>query len=945
MDWLKSLQSFLPPERIKTKRVDVVAYAADAGFYYLIPKAVVQPVSEEEIKKLFAVSQQFNVPLVFRAGGTSLSGQSITDGILVDIGKHWRKAEPLDNAKLVRVQPGITGGMVNVYLKKYGKKIGPDPSSINAAMMGGILSNNSSGMCCGVVYNSYHTLKAIRFVLPDQSGYDTAVASDYDRFLLEQKLLCSRLTELRTKIFANEALLEKIRRKYKIKNTVGYGLNAFVDYEHPLDILSHLLIGAEGTLGFIAEAVMQTLPDLPCKAASMLYFRNIYEACSAIVPLRESGAEALELMDRASLRSVENIKGLPDFFKTLPEECAALLCEYQTETKEELQQKLAKSQQLLQQLSLLHPADFTTDDDIRNFYWKIRKGMIPSIGAVRQKGTTVMLEDIAFPVEHLADAVIDMQQLFKTHHYDDAIIFGHAKDGNLHFVITQLLDDDKEVQRYDAFIKALVEMVVKKYDGALKAEHGTGRNMAPFVEAEWGGDAYAIMKEIKQVIDPKNLLNPGVIINEDKDAHIHNLKTMPQVEEEVDKCIECGFCESHCPSRDITLTPRQRIQVRRQLKRYEKERSLVAYYELLAEYQYSGLDTCATDGLCQSECPVQINTGELVKRLRREQHGSFSNKMALFIAKRFAVAEGAVKGMIRAGKFMNVVFGRSFMFRLTTLIRRMIPSMPLWWNEIPAPPRKISNVSSQPQAVYFSSCIHRMMGNGKEKSSIQQTFLNVCKKAGIEMLLPDDIKGYCCGQPFSSKGYLKAGNYIEEKTIDALLNWSQNGKLPVICDFTSCTHTFLHNQTHLRPEYQKKFKQLKLMDSIVFLQEHVMPGLTVSKKKNNIVLHPSCAAVKLNLVNKMNEVAKACAAVVNTPKYSGCCGMAGDRGFLFPELTQSATAPELAEALSINADGYYSTAKTCEMALTHTGGKNYEHLIYLLDEVSEEQRADFSKPE
>ncbi|MCU0335835.1 MAG: FAD-binding oxidoreductase, partial [Chitinophagaceae bacterium] len=437
--------------------------------------------------------------------------------------------------------------------------------------------------------------------MPDGQLYDTARPDDYARFLQQQPALCHTLLSCRQALHSNTALHDKIRRKYRTKNTVGYSLNALLDYTHPLDIFAHLLIGAEGTLAFIAEATLLAIPDKPCKAAAMLYFPGIYEACSAIVPLKATGVEALELMDRASLRSVEHLPGLPAFFKDLPEGTAALLCEYQATDDENLQQLLAAATPLLATLPLLQPAAFTSVEKERSFYWKLRKGMFPSVGAVRQRGTTVILEDISVPVDRLADALLDLQALFTKYHYHNAIIFGHAKDGNIHFVITQLLDTAAEIQRYDHFMREVVALVLEKYDGALKGEHGTGRNMAPFVEAEWGGEAYAIMQQIKQATDPAGLLNPGVIINKSAQAHIEHLKDLPQVEEEVDKCIECGFCEINCPSRDLSMTPRRRIVARRALQRFRRQGDVQSERQLLAEYQYEALDTCATDGLCATD--------------------------------------------------------------------------------------------------------------------------------------------------------------------------------------------------------------------------------------------------------------------------------------------------------------------------------------------------------
>jgi len=933
MNIVSELQAFIPAKRLKTSLVERIAYAGDAGFYQLIPEAVVQPADEAEIAQLFAFSARTNIPLVFRAAGTSLSGQSITNGILVDIGKHWQKADVLEEGKTVRVQPGIIGARVNQQLQKFGRKIGPDPASINAAMMGGILSNNASGMCCGVTYNSYHTLKTIRFMLPNGNVYDTAYQEHYEKFEKQEPVLFEGLVQWRETIGGNQDVYEKIRGKYRMKNTVGYSLNAFVDYVHPLDIMAHLLIGAEGTLGFISSATLQTLPDLPYKAAAMLYFPGIYEACSAIEQLKQSGAEALELMDRSALRSVDQLPGLPEFFRDLPEGAAALLCEYQAEDKTSLDALLVQASSLCNSLPLLFKADFIVDEKIRQFFWKIRKGMFPSVGAVRQRGSTVILEDVAFPLPKLANAVLDLQQLFVEFGYHNAIIFGHAKEGNIHFVVTQLLNTPDEVARYDAFMRRVVALVLEKYGGSLKAEHGTGRNMAPFVEAEWGGVAYRIMQHLKATVDPMNLLNPGVIINADKEAHIKNLKQMPEVESEVDKCIECGFCEHHCPSKDVTLTPRQRIQVRRHLKQMQAAGDTGNYNKLLFEYQYAGLDTCATDGLCQVDCPVSINTGDLVKRLRHEQHGSTANGIANFVAQHFSKAEWMVRFAIGTGIGMNRIFGNRFMEKFTDAIRVVMPSMPRWWNELEMPPQKISHSPSRPLVVYLSACIQRMMGaNGKE-GSVQQAMLDVSRKAGIELLIPGEMTGHCCGQAFSSKGYYEAAGIRQRALIDALWQWTNQGQLPVVCDFTSCTYTLLKAGSSLEEPYGSRYGKLIIMDSIQYLNDWVLPGIQSFAKKDRVVLHPGCAATKLQLIGAMKEVAGKCAEEVIIPIDAGCCGMAGDRGFLFPELTESATLLELAEANRMDADGYFGSARTCEMALSHFSGKDYKHLVFLVNEM------------
>lgn len=934
----EALQLILPKERIKCKLIDLVTYAADAGFYSLKPQAVVNPVSEEEIGALFQFSHQHNIPLTFRAAGTSLSGQAITDGILVDLSKHWNSIRIEAGGGLVRVQPGITGGMVNAYLKKYAKKIGPDPASINSAMMGGIISNNASGMCCGVQKNSYHTIRQIRFMLPNGASFTTEVAADYDRFDRDCAALAASLTALRQEILASPAMYELIRHKYKTKNTVGYSVNALIDYDRPLDMIAHLLVGAEGTLGFISEAVLETVPDYPEKLTALLCFTDIQAACSAIEPLIASGAEAVELMDNASLRSVAHLPGIPEILAALPPTGAALLTEYQGHTKEEVQTKNEQFIALLASIPFAIAPRFTSDAAEQAFLWKIRKGMFPSVGAMRQSGTTVILEDIAVPVAQLGNAILDLQRLFDQYGYADAIIFGHAKDGNIHFVVTQAFDSAAEVQQYDLFIREVVQLVTGKYGGALKAEHGTGRNMAPFVATEWGPDIYRIMQTLKEQADPMNLLNPGVLINPDGQAHIQHLKALPRVEEEVDKCIECGFCEYKCPSRDLTMTPRRRIVARRELAIMRDKGNTQQYKELLDQYSYEGLSTCAVDGLCAEACPVSINTGTLVKRLRNENHSKGANAMAMTVAKHFGKVALGVSAGIRSAAVVNKLFGRNAVLRLTKGMKKIIPGTPLWSNQlIPSSMGKASKLAGETQGektvVYFTTCINRTMGGSAvQKKNMAETLVSIATKSGIRMVIPDSINSACCGQIFSSKGFTQAFEHTANDTIARLWEWTAQGKWPVVLDISSCTYTLHHCRPQLTEGNKLKFDALTILDSIDFIADHVLPGASIRHRKQNIVLHPVCTLQKSGQEGKFLQIAKRLAHDVKVPVHAGCCGMAGDRGFLFPELTKSATLPEAQEVNQCSYDGYYSSSKTCEIALSEATGKNYESIVYLLDE-------------
>ena len=805
-------------------------------------------------------------------------------------------------------------------------------------------------MCCGVVDNSYHTLLELQFMLPDGQRYDTGLPTDYERFSKESPALFSGITQLKERIAGSPALVENIRRKYRIKNTVGYGINAFLDFEHPLDILAHLMIGAEGTLGFISGAVLKTIPDKPFKKTGLLFFASPKIACDAIGPLAATGAEALEFMDRAALRSIEHLPGAPAFLKELPAGAACILCEYQSDEQGRLTEKFTKAEQILSALPLLYNLEFTTEADVQATYWKLRKGMYPSVAAVRAKGASVMLEDVAVPVEQLGEAIEDLQQLFVKYSYDDALVFGHAKDGNLHFLVSQSVAAPSDIQSFAAFNDELADLIIHRYQGSLKAEHGTGRQIAPYVEDEWGAEAYQVMKELKTLVDPHTILNTGVIINPDKKCHLKNLKSLPIVEEEVDKCVECGFCEHRCPSRDYTLTPRQRIVLRRSLARLQAVGDRSTYDSIVKDYQFDGMDTCAVDGMCATECPVTINTGELIKRLRRENHSFRAGRMALRVARNFAAVESGVRFFLGAGSLVNRVLGKKAMTNFTKAVRKWMPSFPLWPSTLAGPPARPGHatlsggpdlpatIGARPEAVYFTCCMNRMMGRDADgKGSVADALLRVADKAGMVIMIPSDIKGHCCGQAFDSKGFSNAYQHAANNMVESLWRWTEQGRIPVLLDISSCTHSLQHARPRLTEENRIRFDALKIMDSLEFAVDKVLPRLPVTRKKDKIVMHPVCSLYKMGTLKKLEQLAGATATNPFIPPSAGCCGMAGDRGFYYPGLTAAATKNERDEVNAANCTDCYSTAKPCEMSLSEATGKDYRSIFHLLDEVSGEE--------
>ena len=963
MDLTTELTKILPRERVLTRPIERLAYANDASYFYLVPQAVVQPNSIAEVRDLFRFSQYHRIPLTFRAAGTSLCGQAVTDGLLVDLSKHWRDYQVEEQGALIRAQPGLVGAYLNNVLKPYRRKIGPDPASIDACMLGGILSNNSSGMCCGTEENSYRTLHSLTFLLPNGFSLDSGAANAHAVFENEQPHLAQGLLELRRRLLADTGLAERVRRKYQMKNTNGYALNALLDYEKPLDILTHLLIGSEGTLAFIAEAVLRTVPDYPYKTTALLYFASIQAAAEAIPLWRKAGARAVEIMDRAALRLVEGLPGVPEVIRSLPESAAAILVEFQAADSTAMQAFQEVASRTLSEMKLLYPAEFTTDPAQQAILWKARKGLGASSGAMRPPGTALLSEDIVFPLERLGEAVVDLQALLRAYGYDDAIVFGHAKDGNLHYDISQRFDTPEEIERFDQFNREIVRLVCEKYDGALKGEHGTGRSMAPFLVDEWGENGRALMGDIKALFDPDNLLNPNIILNDNPQAHVTAVKVSPLTDSRIDPCIECGYCESRCPSRDLTLTPRQRIVLRRTLQRLtqiaasDSRKAPIPGMELDAatliavleeDYAYAGNDTCAVDGLCAVACPVGINTGELTKTLRSRQVSPTAQRIAVWVVRWFGVVEALLRLGVRLGHLADRLTQKEWRRWLLLIERLSGRRLPKWNDSIPRVPRTLPVTRTDGRDgkrqtsvealrfVYFPSCINRNLGKPDAETlpSIAEVMLTVAGRAGIDLFIPADVRGACCGMPFSSKGYRRAYQRMLGQAVEKFWRWSEGGGYPIVIDATSCAYTLRSATGDLEGEALERYRQLTVLDSIEFLHDVVLPRLALHRLPEQVVLHPNCSAQKLGLQEKLVAIARQCAESVTVPLDLGCCGFAGDRGFLFPELTASATRREALEVSGQSFDGYYSSNLTCEIGLREATRQNYLGIVYLVEKAS-----------
>lgn len=942
-EFYKELNQLIPKERLLTDPLTTLAFGTDASFYRLIPKIVVRATDNREILHIMKAADKYNIAVTFRAAGTSLSGQGVSDSVLVIATHGFKGYNILDNGLKIELEPGIRGGAANRYLTKYGRKIGPDPASIDSAMIGGIAANNASGMCCGTSENSYKTIADIKVILADGSQLDTANRESVEQFKKSHSRLLNKLEEISKRIDSNPSLKERIIRKYKIKNTTGYSLNAFVDYKDGIDILKHLIIGSEGTLAFISSITYNTVVDHKNKALALIIYNNIKEACSAVQILKQQPVSAVELIDRASIKSVENAPGVPEFIKNVSAEAAGLLVECRAESIDLLEQKVKEITESIKEIKPEIPFSFTTDSKEQAILWKIRKECLPTVAGMRKSGTTAIIEDICFPVPKLADAVLDLREIFKKDGYEDAVIFGHALEGNLHFMFNQDFGTEQEVEKYSNFMDDIAELVVSKYDGSLKAEHGTGRNMAPYVEKEWGEQAYSLMKEVKELFDPKGILNPGVILNSNHKAHIQNLKPCPSTKEIVDKCMECGFCEGGCVAEGLTLSPRQRVATFREIERLKatgEEPHIAA--QMQQKYKYWAMDTCATDSLCALKCPVKVDTGKLIKELRHSGHSNKAEDIALKMAKNMAPITSLMRGGLDIVYYLRLLFGKNLFGALAKGARwASFNKIPMWSADFPKGATKIKYNSIKPKegaiigkVVYFPSCITRSMGVSKSYSNeleITKLTEKLLLKAGYEVIYPDNLNSLCCGMAYSSKGYTKAGEYASNRLLNALIKASNNGEYPILCDMSPCLYTMHVNMDN----------SLKLYEPAEFITKYLLNRLNIKKLDKSISVFAVCSAKKMGVDNMLYDIAKACAKEVIIID-SNCCGFAGDRGFTLPQinshglrLLKEQVNGNLTDGTKVNksTEGY-ATSRTCEIGLSKNSGITFKSILYLLDQAS-----------
>ena len=920
-------------DRVYTDHLRRYAYGVDASCYSYLPKVVVKAEDEREVRRLIRLCQQCGTPFTFRAAGSSLSGQCSSEDVLIVCNDGFKKMEVIDDGKALKCECGVIGSDANDLLKPYNRKIGPDPATLATALVGGILNNNSSGMCCGTAQNSYKTIRSIRVVLLDGTVLDTSDKKSIEQFLREKPQMVEEILQLRKEILADEELTHLIHHKYKIKNTTGYGLNSLVDFEDIIDIINHLFIGSEGTLGFVSEIVYNTVEDVPHKGCGLMFFKTLNDASLAVVALANMGRDkvvAAEMMDYQSLKAVQTLENVPDFVREVPEGTSAILFQTESYSKETVDENLAFIKEQLKDIPTAIPSLYSQDPKEYDSWWAIRKGILPIVGGQRRKGTTVITEDVCFQIEDFTKGIEMLTELFHKYDFvDGGVIFGHALSGNVHFNITPDFNDPKDTKNFGDLVKEMSERV-SGFGGSLKAEHGTGRMVAPFIEMEWGRKAYEINRRIKAIFDPTRILNPDVMITDDPDVYKKNLKAQCVIDDAFTICMECGFCEKNCPSRNLTLTPRQRIALLRETKRLENEGNFAVANELKKGYEYFGVETCAACSMCKGLCPLSIDTAQIALSMRRidppapglakKIYDNFSSTLEMCRAG--VSLEGIAGAIITQKAISKITEGLHGVTGVTPYVPKTTPKANRYKLKNRIKPTNFEKV------VYFSTCANRAFRQNQgydDQRSLQQVVESLCNKAQIDIIYPEHIENLCCGLSFE--------NYddVHERAVkdlhDALMKASQNGKYPIVIDHSACfNHAFKH------------MPDLEINDISEFLCKFVVPRLDITKCDERVLVHKQCKIKVLGKSQYIEDLARLCSDHVFNIKSFACDGFAGQKGFFTPELNKCATKDLASEVAEYGATLGVSSSSTCEIGLGESGGIPFVSVAYLLDRCSKAKK-------
>lgn len=912
-------------------------YATDASIYQIQPFGVAFPKNATEISALVRAAASESLPLVPRGAGTGLAGGAIGEGLVLDLSLHHREISQLNvEARTVRAGAGVVLDDLNAFLKPHGLSFGPDVATSSRATIGGMIGNNSSGARCPIYGTTIDHVRGVEFVLPDgriiQTGRD---ASDYrDTLARIESLIAAQAPRIR------EQFHDRINKRW-----TGYGLDRWL--RAPGDF-TRLVGASEGTLGIIVSAELNLVPLPKAKGLGLVFFASVAEAMQATVELMDLKPAAIEHIDDVlfdQTRGQLPFRAARDLMRLDELPCKSILIvEFYEETTAEVEAKFAlldKKNIGLRKLMCLRDADI-------NHVWNMRKAGLSLLSGCKGRAKPVTgIEDAAVPVENLPGFVEGLYKIFRPLGLDGSF-YGHAASGLLHVrpVIDLHTPDGLKLFRQ---VSEEFSALTKKYQGSLAAEHGVGICRSEFMEEQIGPELLALMREIKGIVDPKGLMNPGKIFPDARYRIDTNLREAPgdeiptpftpvlayaQRDESflgnLEQCNGCGGCRKSvptmCPTYLVTGEESLSTRGRANTIRAALEGRVDAEADALASPAlHAALSSCLACKACTTECPSNVNMALLKAEILHATHKKHGIPLAARIVSRVDLL----------GRMGSLMPGLANAFLQAAPARWILEKAVGFARERPLPPYAAQrfdawfarhtppSAAPRGKVILWDDCFVR-----HNEPHIGHAAVRVLEAAGFAVDLVQ--RRACCGRPAFSTGCLDTAAEMGRQNL-ALLT---GGDAPIIFLEPSCYTMFREDYIELKLDGAREVsKRAMLFESFIENLLAREPGALPLRGDGRVAIHAHChtkASVgAAPLASLAGRVPGAQVSLLNT----GCCGMAGSFGAMKEKyaLSLAVAEPLRAQVEALPADAaVLASGTSCRHQIAHTTGRHALHMAEFL---------------
>lgn len=881
-----------------------IAYSTDASVYQELPLAVAIPKNTEDIKILLQFASANSITIIPRTAGTSLAGQVVGNGIVMDISKHFNQILELNVAeRWVRVQPGVIRDDLNHYLKPFGFMFGPETSTASRAMIGGMIGNNSSGLHSIVWGDTRQNLLSADVILDDQSEvvFEALDEASYFKKLIQKDRegsIYRKLNALLTEEENIQAIATGYPKRSITRRNTGYALDMVSDKTVPFN-MCRLLAGSEGTLAIVTEAKLQLLP-LPPQELGLLciHFDDMIACMKGNVIALSHHPEASELVDKYIM---DFTVGHPTYqynrFFIEGDPKALLIVEFRGNTPDEVQAKAMalKAELIDNHLGYAYP--YITGDQT-NLVWDVRKaglGLIRNLPGDSQPVN--LIEDCAVSPEDLPAYVADIQDLLIAEGVH-ASYYAHAGAGELHIEPFVNLKTEAGIKTFRSILEKTTDLVLK-YNGSLSGEHGDGRLRGEFIEKVLGKKVYRLLEEVKEIFDPKGVFNANKIVNTppmdtflryDNNKNTTPIKTYFDFSKEesilrlAEKCSGSGDCRkteitggTMCPSfmatRDEKDTTRARANMLRQFLTNSTKDNRFDHEELKEV-----MDLCLSCKGCKTECPSSVDVAKMKAEFLQHYYDEHGVPFRARVIANFTESQ-------KLGSFVAPLY--NFIVEnewLSGLVKKTIGFAPKRSLPKVAGTTLTQWVKKQPDHTDLKRKVYLFADEFTEynDAEIGMTAYKLLTALGYEVIIPKHIQS---GRTYLSKGLVKEAKKIANKNVNFLKDLITE-ETPLLGIEPSGIITFRDEylalvDPELYEDAAKLAKNALMFDE--FLLKEIQAGRIhkeqFSAENKTIKLHGHCYQKAFHLVETTEKVLSFPMNYKVEVIPSGCCGMAGSFGY------------------------------------------------------------------